>query len=243
MMVSVLIPAFNARPTITAAVRSALCQQFEGEIEVIIYDDGSTDGTIAELERSIPADARVRILRAAENGGVSRARNRLLDAARGEWIAFLDADDVFMPDKLATCLHAALAQGCDLVTHDLGYLRSDSQVVGRIRDADFLQATVLRCALTAGLRFSETLSAGEDSQFFGMLRRSAKPIHLPSVLTGLMIRNGSLTDKYWFHKRLIELWHEAHKDAAPPGDIAGYRHRRLSGILSRPLLGQATKLS
>lgn len=222
MLVSVVIPAFNARATIAAAVRSALEQEFDGEVEAIVYDDGSTDDTAGAVEREVSGDARLRIMRGTKNGGASHARNRLLDAAVGEWIAFLDADDVFLPGKLAICLRVALSQGSDLVTHDLGYLRADGQVVGRIRNADFLQATVMHSALTTDLRFSETLLAGEDSQFFGLLRRTAKPIHLPNVLTGLRIRRGSLTDRYWFQKRLIELWHDVHKNEAPPVDITGY---------------------
>ena len=162
MLVSVAIPAFNARATIVLAIRSALEQAFDGQIEVIIYDDGSTDDTVAAVERELSGDARVRIMRANENGGASRARNHLLDAALGEWIAFLDADDVFLPGKLAMCLGAAFSHGGDLVTHDLGYLRADGQVVGRIRDADFLQAALMHRALTMSFRFSETMLVGED---------------------------------------------------------------------------------
>jgi glycosyltransferase involved in cell wall biosynthesis len=222
MLVSVVIPAFNARATIADAIRSALEQGFDGEVEIIVYDDGSTDDTVGAVEREWSGDQRIHVVRATENGGASRARNRLLDAALGEWIVFLDADDVFLPGKLEICLRAAVSHDCDLVTHDLGYLRADGQVVGRISNAHFLQAAVMHRALTMGLRFSETLSAGEDSQFFGLLRRSAKSIHLPNVLTGLRIRRGSLTDKYWFQKRLIELWHEVHKDDPPPADLTAY---------------------
>ena len=88
--------------------------------------------------------------------------------------------------------------------------------------ADFLQATVISRSLVTCLRFSETFSAGGDSQFFGLLRQTAKSVHLPNVLTGLRILRGSLTDKYWFQKRLIEHWHETHKNEPPPGDLSGY---------------------
>ena len=72
MLVSVVIPAFNARATIVLAIRSALEQAFDGEQFVIIYDDGSTDDTVAAVERELSGDARVRIMRANENGGASR---------------------------------------------------------------------------------------------------------------------------------------------------------------------------
>jgi glycosyltransferase involved in cell wall biosynthesis len=221
MLISVLVPAFNAEQTIVAAVQSALEQVFDGELEVIVYDDASTDDTVDAVKRSVSADPRIRLIRGSKNGGEYHSRNHLLDAALGEWIAFLDADDVFLPGKLAMCLDAAISKGCNMVTHDLGYLRADGQVVGRIH-ADFLQATVMSRSLTTGLRFSETFSAGGDSQFFGLLRQTANPVHLPNVLTGLRILRGSLTDKFWFQKRLIEHWHETHKNGLPPADLSGY---------------------
>ncbi|WP_050044084.1 glycosyltransferase family 2 protein [Bradyrhizobium sp. LTSPM299] len=222
MLVSVLIPSFNVQSTVVDAIRSALAQSCEGQLEIVVYDDGSTDRTVGIVEQWVRQDKRVRILRAVTNRGSSHARNMLLDEARGDWIAFLDADDVFLPSKLATCLEAANSHDSDFVTHDLGYLRADDEVVGRIRSDGFLQGSLLRRYLTEGLRFSETLSAGEDSQFLCLLKRKARHFHLSSVLTGIRIRRGSLTDKFWFQKRLIELWHERHKDVPPPQNIDGY---------------------
>jgi len=96
MKVSVIIPAFNSAATIVATVESALGQTLS-DLEVIVVDDGSADGTLALL--STIHDSRVRVIRAA-HGGVSRARNLGLEDARGEFIAFLDADDMWTADKL-----------------------------------------------------------------------------------------------------------------------------------------------
>src|SRR5580692_4353114 len=101
MLVSVLIPTFNAETTVGDAIKSVISQSCESQIEILVYDDGSTDRTFAIVERWAQDDKRVRALRAHKNGGTSRARNALLDEARGEWSAFLDADDVFLPSKLA----------------------------------------------------------------------------------------------------------------------------------------------
>jgi glycosyltransferase involved in cell wall biosynthesis len=222
MLFSVLIPAFNTEATIGYAINSALSQIVKGEFEVLVYDDGSSDSTVAVAERCGHDDSRVRLIRAAKNGGASRARNMLLQEARGDWIAFLDSDDIFLPDKLAICLETAIIHRSDFVTHDLGYLRADGQVVGHIRNVEFLQASLLRRELTSTLRFSEALSAGEDSQFFFLLKRRASHVHLPNVLTAIRIRKDSLTDRFWFQKRLIELWHSVHKDLTPPYDMNGY---------------------
>ncbi len=92
---SVLIPAFNAERWIAEAVDSAL-QQCGGQIEVIVVDDGSTDGTVAALE---PFEHLIH-LEVGPNRGATAARNRLLHLARGEWIQYLDADDFLMPAKV-----------------------------------------------------------------------------------------------------------------------------------------------
>lgn len=93
--VSVVIPAYNVRPFVEEAVRSALDQE-HAPLEVIVVDDGSTDGDYRFLEA---IDSRVRVVR-QENRGVSAARNLGCRLARGEYVAILDADDVWLPWKL-----------------------------------------------------------------------------------------------------------------------------------------------
>lgn len=103
--VSVVIPAFNALRYLPRTVDSALAQSF-GDFEVLIVDDESTDGT-ADWVRTI-ADRRVRLLE-QKNQGAAAARNAGIRQARGEYIAFLDADDLWEPAKLerqVACLDA-----------------------------------------------------------------------------------------------------------------------------------------
>jgi glycosyltransferase involved in cell wall biosynthesis len=95
-LVSVVIPAYNAARTLKETVRSVFEQTVQN-FEIVIVDDGSKDDTIAVAE-SIQ-DARVRVI-AQPNGGASVARNTGLKAARGEFVALLDADDLWMPHKL-----------------------------------------------------------------------------------------------------------------------------------------------
>jgi glycosyltransferase involved in cell wall biosynthesis len=97
MKVSVVIPVYNCERTIAAAVESALAQRFGGEFEVIVVNDGSTDGTRAALEKFGPL---IRVID-QENAGVAAARNAGIRAAAGEYIALLDADDTWTEDKLA----------------------------------------------------------------------------------------------------------------------------------------------
>jgi glycosyltransferase involved in cell wall biosynthesis len=94
--VSVVIPAYNAERTLGETLQSALSQTLD-DLEVIVIDDGSTDSTADVAESA--GDQRVRVVRVT-NGGVARARNRGIHEARGQFIALLDADDIWRPAKL-----------------------------------------------------------------------------------------------------------------------------------------------
>ena len=96
-LVSVVIPAHDAEKTLPRALKSVLCQD-GAAMEVIVVDDGSHDST-ADVARAI-ADARVRVISTGQNGGAADARNQGIARARGRYIAFLDADDEWLPDKL-----------------------------------------------------------------------------------------------------------------------------------------------
>lgn len=106
--ISVVIPTFDRARRIQAALESVLAQTYP-EVEVIVIDDGSTDGTREILQRFISQQGstgkQVRYF-FQPNQGQSAARNRGIDEARGEWIAFLDSDDVWLPEKLEWQLRA-----------------------------------------------------------------------------------------------------------------------------------------
>jgi glycosyltransferase involved in cell wall biosynthesis len=96
MKISVIIPAYNAEPYIRTAIESCLSQTYP-PYEIVVVDDGSTDDTAAVAESFPPP---VRVIRLAENMGLPTARNRGVQASTGDWLAFLDADDWFLPEKL-----------------------------------------------------------------------------------------------------------------------------------------------
>jgi glycosyltransferase involved in cell wall biosynthesis len=104
MKISVIIPAWNAERYIAKAIESCLRQTFPPH-EIVVVDDASTDST-AEVAESFPSP--VQVIRLAENMGVSVARNRGVQASTGDWLAFLDADDWFLPEKLDAQRRCAL---------------------------------------------------------------------------------------------------------------------------------------
>ena len=95
-LVSVVLPTYNRWPMLRAAVESVLAQTYKS-FELIIVDDGSTDGTLRSLSG---CDAKARIIR-QERKGVAAARNAGVAIAHGKYIAFIDSDDLWLPNKLA----------------------------------------------------------------------------------------------------------------------------------------------
>ncbi|MGQ9689067.1 MAG: glycosyltransferase family 2 protein [Desulfobaccales bacterium] len=96
-LVSVIIPTYNRAFWVKEAAASVLAQTFR-DFELIVVDDGSTDATLETLAAVAPEGTK--ILRRPQRRGVSAARNLGVAAARGEWLAFLDSDDLWLPDKL-----------------------------------------------------------------------------------------------------------------------------------------------
>jgi glycosyltransferase involved in cell wall biosynthesis len=109
-LVSVIMPIYNAEAWLPRAIDSVLGQS-HGKLELITVDDGSSDRSLDLLDAYAEGDARVRVLRQPCNGGVAAARNTGISAARGDHIAFLDADDWWHPAKLERQLATMQASG------------------------------------------------------------------------------------------------------------------------------------
>ena len=105
MKVSIIIPCYNSASYLGACMDSVLAQTMD-DFDAILIDDGSRDDTLAVARRYAGQDARVRVL-SQENRGVAAARNLGLAQARGEWVTFVDSDDLLPPNALETMLSGA----------------------------------------------------------------------------------------------------------------------------------------
>lgn len=125
-LVSVLLPAFNHADYVRAAVESVLAQTCR-DIELVVIDDASTDATWTVLQSF--ADPRLRLLRHEVNLGSHATLNELLGLARGTFIAIINSDDVFHPERLAACIETLRATGADLVGTDITLIDETGQPV------------------------------------------------------------------------------------------------------------------
>ncbi len=119
--VSVIIPAYRTASTLERAVRSVL-EQDEQDFEIVIVEDCSGDDTLEVARRLAAEDVRLRVIALLQNGGQARALNIGVEAARGQWIATLDADDRYQPERLRVLLGTGEREGVDLVADNQNHL-------------------------------------------------------------------------------------------------------------------------
>lgn len=123
---SLIMACYNNISYLQAAVESALSQSID-DVEIIIVDDGSSDGS-AELAQALAyGDRRVQAHRMPRNGGPAAARNRGLELARGRYVAILDSDDLLHPDRLRRLISVAETAGADIVADDLVIFDDDNR--------------------------------------------------------------------------------------------------------------------
>lgn len=131
MKASIIIAAKNAEPFIHTALDSALTQTLT-DLEVIVVNDGSSDGTGDVVRRFQRSDTRVVLLQNTQSMGVSAARNRGLDTAKGDWIAVLDADDEFTAERLAIMVEQAEERRLDLLADNMLFRELGNPAPGHV---------------------------------------------------------------------------------------------------------------
>lgn len=220
--ISVVIPAFKAAPFIADAVKSVLAQNRD-DVEIIVVNDGSPD--TPELEQALALlQDRIHYLK-KENGGVSSARNAGIEAAKGVWLAFLDADDTWKPNYLRSQLAILENDSSIDMVFPNATIVGDTPLAGReIRefstvDEKITFLNVLRGTTTisyglmvrrelpieAGL-FDESLRGSEDyNLWLRILRRGARVVSNPEPLYNYRRHDRSLTwDNTWMSRRILE---------------------------------------
>lgn len=203
-LVSVIIPAYRCEKTIENSIRSALSQTVP-DIEVIVANDASDDGLTDILDRLQKKDARLRVIQIRTNIGVAEARNRGIAAAKAEWIAFLDSDDLWEPDKLKKQLSAAERTGGQLIYTAAACIDETGKPTGKVfsvpetitaakilRSTDIVTSTVLVKREVYLRNPMERSDLHEDLiSWYGMLKNGAKAVGINEPLVRYRISGGS----------------------------------------------------
>lgn len=222
--VSVVMPAYNAEKYIAESIKSLLEQTFDNW-ELIVVDDGSEDETLAVVQ-SFP-DARIRVI-SQENRGEAGARNTGLRVASGQYIAFLDADDMYLPDGLASFVHYMDSHPDVDVVYSDGYI-GDVQAKplmrlteirpyiheGFILDSVVVSSVIITVPLCTMLRrtvvethaiwFDEQLGYGTDWDFWIRLARHAQFGYLDALTCLYRVHQTNMTRSASLKKRRFDL--------------------------------------
>ena len=207
-MIDVLIPVFNARETVRDALLSILRQSF-GDLNVVVVDDGSTDGTHKIVADLADADPRLTIIR-KENGGIVDALNVGLMHCHAEVVARHDADDIAYPHRLATQLAYLQAHpDCVAVSANAWHIDARGRRIGRTRmfgepPADWYSAPSVepymmhpflmarRAALEEAGGYRHVYNA-EDSDLYWRLRQRGRLHNLSEIIGEYRVHAGSVT--------------------------------------------------
>jgi glycosyltransferase involved in cell wall biosynthesis len=204
--VTVVIPTRDRRELLTTAIGVALDQE-DVTSEVVVVEDGSKDGTTATV--AALGDPRVRLLRQDRPQGPSRARNRGIDVARGEWVAFLDDDDLWSPRKLRLQIDRATSHGASWAYGAAVLLDERGQVVRRLAAPDSEQLVrqllvqnvipggssnvIVRTELVRSLAgFDENLWHIADWDLWIRLALEAKGVGCREIVVGYLSHSGNM---------------------------------------------------
>lgn len=215
-LVSVVIPMYNSSKYITPTIMSALNQTYK-DIEVLVIDDCSKDNSIEVVEGLSKKDARVRCIPQGKNGGAAVARNRGLKEAKGRFIAFLDSDDLWAPDKIERQL--ALMEEKNAVFVFCAYdsvNENDEQVKGkvkikeRVKYKDLLTKTFICTPAAIYDRYyygdveMPLRRTGQDYAFWMVLLKTADAYGIDEALVHVRRRSGSLSKNKF--QNLKDIW-------------------------------------
>lgn len=168
-LVSVIMPAYNCEKYIVNAINSVLDQTYTC-LELIIIDDGSKDKTIDIINNFCKEDSRVRLVRNDRNLGVSATRNRGISLANGEWIAFLDSDDIWKNNKIERQMEYAIETGAHFVFTGVSYINEKNEkfsgifeIPSKVSYQKLLKQNVITCSSVLIKKyFFETIKMEKD---------------------------------------------------------------------------------
>jgi glycosyltransferase involved in cell wall biosynthesis len=221
-LVSVITPNYNCRNFITQTIESVIAQTYE-EWEMIIVDDFSDDGSYEIALNYSKKDSRIKVFRNDKNSGAAISRNKALELAQGEFIAFLDSDDLWMPEKLEIQISFMRENNCDFSFCEYEHIDEENKTLFKvakvIKKLTYWKMmfhcfpgclTVMYNQNVVGKVYANDIKKNNDNAlFYPVLKRCKNAMGIPSCLALYRIRRGSISrNKFKMIKPYIIVLHE-----------------------------------
>ena len=216
-LVSVIMPCYNMERYIADTIHSVINQTYT-DWELLIVDDASTDGTVALVQSIAEQDERIRFSVNAEHSGIAPTRNRCIENSTGQYLAFLDADDVWHPNKLQQQLQFMQEHkvefsysSYDLIDENGKTLGKTIHTAGDLNYNDYLRNTIIGCSTVmldkdrVGLVTVPDFRTSEDTAtWLDILKKGFKAYAIEEPLTSYRIRRKSASSNKM--KAAADLW-------------------------------------
>lgn len=216
--ISIITPAYNAEKTIVETIESVLSQTYQ-DWEMLVIDDVSKDNTTSIVEDYSTKDYRIKLIKLEKNGGAGVARNIGIKEAKGRYIAFLDSDDIWLPEKLEIQINFMNANGYGISFTAYELINEDSKTLNRLVRAveslsmeDYIKNTIIgfstsiidRGLIKGELKFMNFRIAEDLSFWINILGKGYKAYGLDKVLVQYRVHSNSLSaNKFKSAKQIL----------------------------------------
>ncbi len=205
--ISIIMPTYNSEKFISASIFSVKNQTYSNW-ELIIIDDCSSDNTEQAIKEFSSSDHRIKYIKLDKNSGAAVARNRGVEIASGEYLAFLDSDDVWLPSKLEKQLKFMMGNGYLFTSTNYEYVDEQGQSLGRVTKSypklDYHgllkhgpgNSTIMYHVKETGKLFVPDIRKRNDYlMWIGLIKKTKYLYGLDETLTQYRVRSNSLSEK------------------------------------------------
>lgn len=216
-LVSVIMPCYNMASYVSDSIKSVIAQTYP-HWELLIVDDASTDETVNIIKSYAQADSRIKFAIKKQNSGISDTRNQCIQMAQGQFLAFLDADDIWHPEKLEKQLSFMLAKNIGFTYSTYDWIDEDGRImnkfintIGNLDYKTYLRNTIIGCstvmvnkAITGDVFVPKFRTSEDTATWLDILRKGLMAYAIDESLVSYRIRRKSASSNKI--RASIDLW-------------------------------------
>lgn len=216
-LVSVIMPCYNMASYVSDSIKSVIAQTYP-HWELLIVDDASSDETVNIIKSYAQADSRIKFAIKKQNSGISDTRNQCIQMAQGQFLAFLDADDIWHPEKLEKQLSFMLAKNIGFTYSTYDWIDEDGRImnkfintIGNLDYKTYLRNTIIGCstvmvnkAITGDVFVPKFRTSEDTATWLDILRKGLMAYAIDESLVSYRIRRKSASSNKI--RASIDLW-------------------------------------